>query len=118
MDMIINLTGKELPPDDGLYDGMHSVVIWFDYGIEDDDPFYELSDKLRMTVEEKGVGIYDGHEMELFNSDGSFYMYGPNAETLFKAVLPVLQEYHFMKGAIAVLRFGSSDDAKEIDVEI
>jgi hypothetical protein len=118
MPIFINLSGKELPPPSSLYDNMHSVVIWFDYGLDDDDPFYELSFKLQKVISEKGVGLYDGHEMELFNSDGSFYMYGPNAEILFKAVLPVLRETDFMKGAIAVLRFGPGEDAKEIEVEV
>jgi hypothetical protein len=52
-------------------------------------------------------------------SDGSIYMYGPNAEELFKAVKPTLESTDFMKGAIAVLRFGPvHNNSSEIEIEI
>lgn len=108
-----------LPPDSGIYDGLHSVVIWFDYGLEDDTLFYDLSLDLAQLLEDSEIGKYDGHEMEINNRDGSYYMYGPNAETLFKTVLPTLEKYDFMKGASAVLRFGDLDgEAAEIVIEI
>lgn len=95
-----------LPPDSGIYDGLHSVVIWFDYGLEDDTLFYDLSLELYELLEHSEIGEYDGHEMEINNRDGSYYMFGRNAETLFKTVLPTLEKYDFIKGASAVLRFG------------
>jgi len=46
-------------------------------------------------------------------------MYGPDAETLFKAVLPTLEACKFMNGAKAIIRFGPpTDGVKEIEVEI
>lgn len=85
---------------------LHSVIIWFDYGLEDDEPFYSLSLELAKVLENTNVGIYDGHEIAMDNTDGSYYMYGSNAETLFKAVLPTLEKYEFMKGSRAELCFG------------
>lgn len=85
---------------------LHSVIIWFDYGLEDDEPFYSLSLELASILENNDIGIYDGHEIAMDNTDGSLYMYGPNAETLFKAVLPTLEKYDFMKGSRAELCFG------------
>jgi len=38
-----------------------AVIIIFNYGLEEDEPFYELSDKLRNEVDESGLGEYDGH---------------------------------------------------------
>jgi hypothetical protein len=97
----------------------HSVVICFDYGLEDWDPYYELSEKLGKAIEEAKTGFYDGHEMAMDNSDGSFYMYGPNAEILFKTVKPILEQSHFLKNVVARLRFGPIDaDVPYIDIDI
>jgi hypothetical protein len=53
------------------------------------------------------------------NSDGCLYMYGPNAETLYKAIKPTLEDCKFMKGAQAYLRFGPiGEGTKDIEVEI
>lgn len=95
-----------------------SVVIYFNYGIEDDEPFFNLGEKLNQIMEDQNLGEYDGHEMELDNRDGSYYLYGPSAEKIFKAVKPCLEEIPFMKGAIAVLRFGRGEDAPMLEVEI
>lgn len=59
------------------------VIIEFNYGIEDDEPIYELSAELRTIVDESGLGEYDGHEIAMNTSDGSFYMYGPDAKKLY-----------------------------------
>ncbi|MCC9166105.1 hypothetical protein LN893_04530 [Pontibacter sp. XAAS-A31] len=97
----------------------HAVIVRFDYGIEGLEPLHALEDKLEEVLEEKGVGEYDGHEIAVDYSDGFLYMYGPNAEILFKAVNPVLAETEFMKGAKAKLRFGPPEDGvKEVEVEI
>ena len=96
-----------------------SVIIYFDYGLEEMDEIYELGDKLRHILEENNLGEYDGHEVAMDNSDGSLYLYGPNAESLFIAIKPTLEKVEFLIGAKAVLRFGSyEDDAPEIIVEI
>ena len=39
--------------------GLHSVIIWFDYGLEDDEPFYLLSLELVKVLENTNVGVYD-----------------------------------------------------------
>lgn len=97
----------------------HSVIITFNYGIEELDALFELEDKLRNAIELKQVGEYDGHEIAMDSSDGTLYMYGPNAEALFKCIKPILEETEFMRGAIAQLRFGPpSDDVKEIEIEL
>jgi hypothetical protein len=52
-------------------------------------------------------------------SDGFLYMYGPNAENLFKAVKCILEETDFTKGSLATLRFGGpGSGAREIEIEI
>lgn len=96
-----------------------SVILYFNYGKEDDEPFYDLSLKLCQLIEESQLGLYDGHEIAIDNSDGSFYIYGESAEAIFKHIKPHLEEVDFMKGAIAHLRFGpAGKDVPEIEIEI
>src|SRR5258708_34422942 len=83
-----------------------AVIIYFNYGLDEDEPFYELSDKLRALVDESGLGEYDGHEMAMDNSDGSFYLYGPDAKKLYDVVKETIEKTTFMKGANVILRFG------------
>ena len=97
----------------------HAVIVYFDYGIEGLEPIHQLGDKLEKVISDNNVGEYDGHEIAMDYSDGSLYMYGPNAETLFKTIKSTLEETKFLKGAKAKLRFGPPEDGvKEIDVEI
>ncbi len=97
----------------------HSVIIKFDYGMESLDPLFELEDKLEIIIEEAEAGELDGHEIAMDGSDGFLYMYGPNAEVLFKTIKPVLDEAAFIKGGVATLRFGPPEDgAHEIDIDL
>jgi hypothetical protein len=83
-----------------------AVIIEFNYGLKEDEPFYELSDKLRTLVDESGLGEYDGHEIAMDNSDGSFYMYGPDAKKLYGVIKETIEKTPFMMGANVILRFG------------
>src|ERR1700759_2954820 len=87
-------------------EGEQGVIIEFNYGLEQDEPFYELSEKLRVLVDKSGLGYYDGHEMNLDNSDGSFYLYGPDAKKLYEAVKKTIEQTPFMTGANITLRLG------------
>jgi hypothetical protein len=96
----------------------HAVIIRFNYGIEGLDDLHNLENKLRNIID-NNFGEYDGHEIATDFSDGILYMYGPNAETLLKAIRPTLDETTFMKGAITKLRFGPpSDGVKEVEIEL
>lgn len=94
-----------------------SVIIHFYYGHEGLEPLHELESKLRVALYYAGVGELDGHEIAMDATDGFLYFYGENAETLFKAVRPVLLETPFMKKAEVYLRFGSVDDTEVSDIE-
>ena len=87
-------------------DQNQAVIIEFNYGLEEDEPFYDLSDRLRILVEESGLGEYDGHEMNIDNSDGSFYLYGPDAKKLYEVIRKIIEGTPFMEGANVMLRFG------------
>jgi len=93
----------------------HAVIIEFNYGLEEDETFYDLSDKLRLLIDESGLGEYDGHEMNMDNSDGTFYMYGPDAKKLYGVIKKTIEQTPFMAGANVMLRFGPPEaDVKEV----
>ena len=97
----------------------HAVIVSFQYALDDLQPLYNLEDKLEKFIENEGVGEFDGHEIALDLSDGFLYMYGPNAELLYKAVRHLLQQTAFMNEATALLRFGPPEDGvKELRVDI
>ena len=82
---------------------------------------HRLEDELIETIDNSRVGIYDGHEVESPDLiDGKLYMFGPNAEDLYKAVKPILDNTLWLHGAQATLRFGPLNDQKTklIDVPI
>jgi hypothetical protein len=96
-----------------------SVIVWFlHYEYEDLDALIDLEDKLGQLLEDRGLGMCDGNEIACEGTDGSLWFYGPSAEKIFNAIRPILQEVEWMKGAVATLIFGSSRNAKRIEVAI
>ena len=96
-----------------------AVIIYFNYGIQGLGPLHKLEKKLEQVIKDNKLGEYDGHEIAMDYSDGTLYMYGPDAEILFNAIKPALQASEFMKGAKALLSFGPSDEnTKEIEVDL
>lgn len=83
-----------------------AVIIEFNYGLKEDEPFYDLVERLMALLKDSEVGFYDGHEIALDNSDGSFYLYGPDAKKLYELVRKDLETVPFMVGANIILRFG------------
>ncbi len=96
-----------------------SVIIWFfHYEFEELDELIDLQEKLGQLLADNGLGRCDGNEIACEGTDGSLYFYGPSAEKIFAAIKPLLQEIDWMRGAMATLSFGSSRNAKRIEVEI
>lgn len=101
------------------YGKEHAVIISFHYPHNDLDILHELEIRLIKIIADNKVGDYDGHEVAMDDTDATLFMYGPNAENLFKAVKPILETTSFMKGAIANLYFGAAGtNAPMIEVEI
>ena len=96
----------------------HAVVVhFFNYGSTDLSRLFQLEKRLESAIAEKGVGEYDGNEIATDGGDGFLYMYGPDADALFKAVKPILLETSFTRGAEAKLRYGPpKTGAKELIV--
>jgi hypothetical protein len=82
------------------------VVVHFFYGSTNLQHMFALEDLIRNSIIEAAVGGYDGHEVADDGSDGFFYMYGPDAEALYRVISPLLAESPFMRDATVTLWFG------------
>lgn len=96
-----------------------ALIIHFDYGKDLPDDFDKMRDGLDSLVEKSNLGEYDGHEIAMDLSDGSFYLYSTEIEALFKHIRSYLLSYDFMIGANVYMRFGEiGSGAKEIAFEL
>ena len=84
----------------------HTVIVHFFYGSTNLQHVYALEDSLRIAISEAAAGEYDCYEVAENGDDGFFYMYGPDAEVLFRVISPVLAASCFMRDATVTLRFG------------
>jgi len=64
------------------------------------------------------IGRHDGHEVAVDDTHGTLFSYGENAEKLFLAMRPILNDFDFLDGATVQLRFRKADKTvSEIDFE-
>jgi hypothetical protein len=82
------------------------VEVHFAYGSTNFQHVYALGDQLQLAITEAKVGEYDGHAIPADGSEGRYFIYGPDAEAIFKAISPVLEASPLMRGARVTLRFG------------
>ncbi len=84
----------------------HAVIAHFNYGQTDLAPLSALEDELIKAIAQASAGEFDGNEVATDGSDGFLYMYGPDADGLYRAIEPVLAASPLMRGATVTLRFG------------
>ncbi len=90
----------------------YSIIVECRYGLEDDGPFYELSDKLRKRMSnEKAPGKYDGHEIAIDNFDARFYFNSHEPQETLMYIDDILQEYTFLSGGRIHIKHGTNKDA-------
>lgn len=85
---------------------VQEVEVHFSYGSKNFQHLFALEDVLRHAVVDAGVGHYEGHDADEDGSDGYYYMYGPDAEAIYRVIDPVLKTSSFMSGATVTLWFG------------
>jgi hypothetical protein len=90
----------------------HAVIVHFSYGHKDWSPFFKFEETLEKAVNASGLGDYDGNELAVDGSDGTLYMYGPDADRLFAFVKPYLESARILKDIEVTLRYGAADDDK------
>lgn len=96
----------------------HAVIAHFDYAADGLDALHDLEQELKAAIIEAGVGEFDGNEIAVDLSDGSLYMYGPDAEALFAVVRPVLAGAECLRHTRVTLRFGPPEDGTPERVEV
>ena len=78
----------------------------------------KLEQRIEQSIKKAGVGEFDGDEF----GDGEcvWYMYGPDAEALYRAVEPIVREAATQAGSFVVKRRGDPGDpnAKEERIEL
>jgi hypothetical protein len=95
----------------------HAVLVRFAYGSTDLSRLFALEERLEQAIVAAGVGEFDGNEVATDGSDGTLYMYGPDADALLGAVRPILLATEFMRGARVALRYGPPEDGvREVEV--
>ena len=70
-----------------------------------------LGDKLNQIIKKQRLGEYDGHEFG--EGFATLYMYGPDANKLFDAIIETLKEYPSRSGSHIIRRFGSPGAKEE-----
>jgi hypothetical protein len=98
----------------------HAVIVTFAYGGSTDlDPLFALERQLESAIATARVGEYDGNAVAVDGSDGTLYLYGPDADKLFVAIRPTLEACSFMRGAVVKLRYGPpADGVQEREVRL
>jgi hypothetical protein len=95
----------------------HAVLVQFAYGSTDLSRLFALEERLEAAIAAAGAGEFDGNEVATDGSDGTLYMYGPDADKLLAVVRPTLEATDFMRGARVRLRYGPPvDGVREAEV--
>ena len=87
----------------------HAVIVSValpgaDQSDEGSPDMFQLADRFDAAVRAAGVGEFDGDEFG--EGEAVFYMYGPDADRLFAAVMPVLREVNAPQGSYVRKRYG------------
>jgi hypothetical protein len=90
----------------------YSIIIEFRYGMEDDAPFNELSDKFNERMKnELAPGTYDGNEIAMDNFDARYYFFTDHPQETLSYIDDLLKEYKFLIGARINIRLGIDENA-------
>ena len=104
MGLLSKLFGSRNAAKDGASE--QEVEVHFAYGSTNFQYVYALGDEIQTAIAEAKVGEYDGHAIPADGSDGRYFIYGPDAEAIFKVIAPVLEASPLMRGATVTLRYG------------
>ncbi len=83
------------------------VEVRFDYGSTNFQFVYAIGDQIQAAVAEAKAGEYDGHELPADGREARIFLFGPDAEAIFRAIRPVLDASPLMRGATVTLWFGT-----------
>ncbi|MCU0388458.1 MAG: hypothetical protein MUE71_07620 [Chitinophagaceae bacterium] len=91
---------------------IYTIIIEFRYGLEEDEPFFELNDRLMERWEKPdAVGKFDGNEISMDNFDARLFFYSPDPEKTLSMADEIFKDFSFLKGGKIFIRHGASPDA-------
>ncbi len=93
-------TKAPFPPKEPMHE--QAVLVYVEG--EDLDESIPVQEELFALLENSDIGIFDGNEVG--GGQLVLFLYGPDAEALFKFVEPTLRASEFCKGARVVIRWG------------
>ncbi len=96
----------------------HAVIVHTGSSSVSIEQVYEISDSLRDILERQNIGELDGHEIAVSGSDAVFYLYGPNARSLYLEIEEILKLHEITKTGTAYLRFGDVSDADALEINL
>jgi len=82
-------------------------------GVDALDMLLALEGQLRQAIEGAGIGEVDGHEIALDDTEGSLWVYGPDAKAMLKVALPIVCPSRLAPGGRVILRYGAHDEAAQ-----
>ena len=86
----------------------HLVRVEFSFEGTDLDPLFELEDQLEEAIQKAGVGELDGDEVG--QGVAVIFMYGPDADALLHAILPVLRASELVRDGFVLKQYGPPED--------
>jgi hypothetical protein len=86
----------------------HCVRLVFPYPDSDLSALFALEAALTEAIDTAGAGEFDGNEVG--EGQAILYMYGPDADALYQAILPVLKDSRLLSTGVAIRRYGPPED--------
>ncbi|HWA20574.1 MAG TPA: hypothetical protein VG757_16430 [Devosia sp.] len=100
----------------------HAVILHLklsdgDMGSEAErEAIFALEDRLAAAIEEPGLGEFDGNEFG--GGECTLYFYGPDADRIYSALVPILQMNSLARGGHAIKRYGDVRDPNSREVMV
>lgn len=84
-----------------------------EYGTQEErDAVHRFTDELHRVINESGEGVFDGDEFG--NGQGVLFMYGRDADSLFRVVEPLLRNWPpLMNSGYVIKRYGAPPERQE-----
>jgi hypothetical protein len=93
-----------------------AVTIYFECRKGCWDPFFEFQTRLHNAImRNSALGYYDGNLISLERADGVMYLYGPDANALYRFVWPFLLSAGFLSNVVVALRYGGPSKRRTDD---
>jgi hypothetical protein len=70
------------------------------------DDLHALEKKLTRAIQSAHAGVFDEDEIAVDGSQGTVYMYGPNADALFAVVKPLVRSSTSLVKPVATILYG------------